>query len=84
MEAGGVVAFGNAFGQEIGPEHVWSSLDAVTWVDGGDLDQPGPRGARIAASAAFGTAVVMGGSCLVVDPRQPPCPTPLWLGLPKE
>ncbi len=84
MEAGGVVAAGNDAAQDIGPEHTWSSLDGITWIDGGDLDPPGPRGARIAASAAFGTAVVMGGSCLVVDPRLPPCPTPLWLGLPRE
>jgi hypothetical protein len=84
MEAGGVVAVGNDAGQDIGPEHAWSSLDAVTWIDGGDLDQPGPRGARIAASAAFGTAVVMGGSCIGFDPQQPQCPSPLWLGLPKE
>ena len=75
MEAGGVVAVGNDAAQDIGPEHTWSSLDGITWVDGGDLDQPGAGVARIAASAAVGTAAVMGGSCL-----SPGCPDPALAG----
>ncbi len=78
MEAGGVVAIGNTGPQDIGPEHAWSTLDGVTWGDGGELAQP--SSARITASAAFGAAVVVGGSC----GGGASCPTPLWLGVPRE
>jgi hypothetical protein len=78
MEAGGVVAVGNAGPQDTGPEHAWSSLDGITWVDGGELDQP--SSGLVMASAAYGRAVVAGGSC----PGGSACATPLWLGLPKE
>ena len=78
MESGGVVAVGNAGAQDIGPEHAWSSLDGITWIDGGDL---ATAFSRMLGVAGYGTAAVAGGLCLGGDE---PCDTPLWLGTPKE
>jgi hypothetical protein len=77
MESGGVVAVGNAGVQDIGPEHVWSSLDGTTWIDGGDLPD---AFSQMMGVASYGTAAVAGGLCLGGDG----CETPLWLGTPKE
>ena len=56
MEAGGVVAVGNDAAQDIGPEHAWSSLDGITWIDGGDLDPPGAERRADRRVGGLGTA----------------------------
>ncbi len=73
MESGGGVVLGNDGPQDIGPEHAWSSLDGVTWIDGGDMP---PAQSRMLAAGSFGSAAVAGGACL----GGVTCPTPLWLG----
>jgi hypothetical protein len=78
MESGGVVAVGNAGAQDIGPEHAWSSLDGITWLDGGDLPT---AFSRMMGVAGYGTSGVAGGLCLGGDE---PCDTPLWVGTRKE
>ena len=77
VETGGVVAVGNNGPQDILEELAWSSVDGVTWQDAGAVP---PAESQMSDIAAYGSAVVAGGTCRGDEA----CPTPLWLGLPAE
>jgi hypothetical protein len=77
VESGGVVVVGNNGPQDILEELAWSSVDGVTWQDAGAMP---PAESQMSDIAAYGIAVVAGGTCRGDEA----CPTPLWLGLPAE
>ncbi len=69
---GGLVAVGNFAAHDLGPGVAWTSTDAATWVEGGEL---GDGSVRLSAAGGEGDVVVAGGQC-----QSESCDAVIWVG----